>query len=66
MNKTISLKETDYMALRKELNSEKVEEEQIEAKVERSSVFYPNFYNNEIMSIAKDYVVALEQRPQAK
>jgi carboxyl-terminal processing protease len=64
--KTISLKEADYLALRKELNSEKVEEEQMEAKAERSSVYYSNFYNQEILNIAKDYVVALQQKTPIK
>jgi hypothetical protein len=54
------------LALRKELNSEKVEEEQMEAKAERSSVYYSNFYNQEILNIAKDYVVALQQRTPIK
>jgi carboxyl-terminal processing protease len=64
--KTISLKESDYMALRKESNPEKVEEEQMEAKAERKAVFYPNFYNQEVLNIAQDYVVALQQKPLSK
>lgn len=64
--KQISLKESEYMALRKELNSEKVEEEQLEAKAERNSIFYNNFYNQEVLNIAKDYVVALESKSTTK
>jgi carboxyl-terminal processing protease len=65
-DKTISLKESEYMAYRKETNTEKVEEEQIEAKEERKSIFYSNYYNQEVLNIAKDYVVALEARSLTK
>ncbi|MEQ1825072.1 MAG: carboxy terminal-processing peptidase [Pirellula sp.] len=65
-DKTISLKESEYMAYRKETNTEKIEEEQIEAKAERNAVFYSNFYNHEILNIAKDYVVAIESRSTSK
>ena len=59
-DKTYSLKESDFNARRKELNSEKVEEEQIEAKVEREKIFYPGFYNQEILNVTRDYVEALK------
>lgn len=59
--KTISLKESDYMARRKELNSEKVEEEQIIAKEEKGKIFYKNFYNEEVLNVTQDYVEALRR-----
>lgn len=63
-DKNIPLRESDYMALRKELNSEKVEEEQMEAKAEREKTFYPNYYNQEILAIARDYCEMLKNRNQ--
>lgn len=59
-DKTISLKESDFNARRKELNSEKEEDEQIEAKAERSKVYNPSFYNKEVLNVARDYVEALK------
>lgn len=64
--KEISLKESEYMALRKEFTPEKIEEEQMEAKAERNSIFYPNFYNKEILNIAQDYVNALQTQSSTK
>jgi carboxyl-terminal processing protease len=61
-DKNIPLREADYMALRKELNSEKVEEDQFEAKAEREKIYYPNFYNQEILNVAKDYCDTLIAR----
>ena len=59
-DKTISLKESDFLARRKELNSEKEEDEQLEAKAERNKVYNPTFYNQEIMNITRDYIDALK------
>ena len=59
-DKTISLKESDFLVRRKELNSEKEEDEQIEAKAERSKIYNPSFYNQEIINITRDYVDALK------
>jgi hypothetical protein len=50
------------MALRKEFTPEKIEEEQMEAKAERNAIFYPNFYNREVLNIAQDYVKALQSQ----
>jgi carboxyl-terminal processing protease len=60
--KSISLKESTYMASRKELTTEKVEEEQLEAKAERNAVYYKGFYNQEVLNIASDYISLLQQR----
>ncbi len=58
-DKTISLKESDFMARRKELNSEKEVDEQVEAKAERNKIYNPSFYNQEVINVARDYVDAL-------
>jgi carboxyl-terminal processing protease len=58
--KTIPLRESDYMARRKELRSEKEEEEQLDPKSERDKVFPTNFYNEEILNIAVDYIHSLQ------
>jgi carboxyl-terminal processing protease len=59
--KTIPLKESEYMARRKELSSEKEEQEQLEAKAERDKTYVNNFYNEEVLSVAIDYIKALQQ-----
>ena len=59
-DKTYSLKESDFNARRKELNSEKEEDEQLEAKAERNKVYNPSFYNKEVLNVARDYVEALK------
>ena len=59
-DKSISLSESDFLVRRKELNSEKEEDEQVEAKAERNKVFNPTFYNKEIINITRDYVDALK------
>ena len=58
-DKTISLKESDFMARRKELNAEKEVDEQVEAKAERNKIYNPSFYNQEVINVARDYVDAL-------
>ena len=47
------------MARRKELNSEKEVDEQVEAKAERNKIYNPSFYNQEVVNVARDYVDAL-------
>lgn len=59
-DKTYSLKESDFLARRKELNSEKEEEDQVEAKAERNKIYNPSFYNQEVINVARDYVEALK------
>ena len=57
-DKTYSLKESDFLARRKD--SEKDEDEQIEAKVERNKIYNPTFYNKEVINVARDYVESLK------
>jgi carboxyl-terminal processing protease len=57
----IPLKESEYMARRKELSSEKEEQEQLEAKAEREKIFFSSFYNEEVLNVAIDYVRALQR-----
>jgi carboxyl-terminal processing protease len=59
-DKTIPLKESDFMARRKEMNSEKEEDETNEAKAEQKKVYNNTFYNQEIIRVARDYVDALK------
>lgn len=59
--KTVSLKESIYMTKRKEVNSEKEEEEQLDSRAERDKIFNPNFYNEEILNVARDYVDLLQR-----
>lgn len=59
-DKTYSLKESDFLARRNELNSEKEEDDQVEAKAERNKIYNPSFYNQEVINVARDYVEALK------
>jgi len=68
--KTIPLKESEYMARNKELNSEKIEEEVTgmtaaenkDAKAredKKKIIFQRNFYNEEVLNVTSDYIEAL-------
>ncbi|HUP81279.1 MAG TPA: tail-specific protease, partial [Pirellula sp.] len=57
-DKTYSLKESDFLARRKD--AEKDEDEQIEAKAERNKIYNPTFYNKEVINVARDYVESLK------
>jgi len=57
--KLIPLKESEYMARRKETSMEKEEEKQFDNKAERDKIFLSDFYNEEILSVAIDYVKSL-------
>ncbi len=59
-DKTISLKESDFLARRKELKSDKDEEELIDAKAERNKIYNPSYYNQEVLNVARDYVEVLK------
>ena len=48
------------MARRKELSAEKEEEKQLDGKAERDKVFTSDFYNEEILNVAIDYVKSLQ------
>lgn len=60
-DKEISLNEEEYMARRKELDAEKVEEEQFNDDSSKDKIFNRNFYNEEILNITLDYIQALQQ-----
>ena len=57
--KLIPLKESEYMARRKETSMEKEEEKQFDNKAERDKIFFSDFYNEEILNVAIDYVKSL-------
>ena len=59
-DKTIPLKESDFLARRKEMNSEKEEDETNEAKAEQKKVYNNTFYNQELIRVTRDYVDALK------
>jgi len=59
-DKTISLKESDFLARRKELKSDKDEEELIDPKAERNKIYNPSYYNQEVLNVARDYVEVLK------
>jgi hypothetical protein len=48
------------MARRDEVRSDKEEEEQLDPKAERDKVFASNFYNEEVINVAIDYINALQ------
>jgi carboxyl-terminal processing protease len=59
-DKTIPLKESDFLARRKEMDSEKEEDETNEAKAEQKKVYNNTFYNQELLRVTRDYVDALK------
>lgn len=64
-DKTYSLKESDFLARRKESESGRAvalgeEDEQLEAKAERNKIYNPTFYNKEVINVARDYVESLK------
>jgi len=70
--KTIPLKESEYMARNKEINSEKIEEEVTgmtaaenkDAKAredKKKIIFQRNFYNEEVLNVTSDYIEALRR-----
>jgi hypothetical protein len=48
------------MARRKETSMEKEEEKQLDGKAERDKIFLSDFYNEELLNVAIDYVKALQ------
>jgi carboxyl-terminal processing protease len=56
----VPLKEADFMARRKETSMEKEEEKQLDGKAERDKVYLSDFYNEELLNVAIDYVKALQ------
>ena len=64
---TISLEENAFMARRKELNSQKEEEEEhLEAQVGNEEIYKDNFYNREVFNIVHDYIEGLRKQNLAK
>jgi carboxyl-terminal processing protease len=64
---TVSLNEEKFMARRKELDSEKEEEEEaLEASLSGEEIYHDNFYNQEVINIAHDYVEGLRQQNLAR
>ena len=64
---TVSLDEVEFMARRKELDSEKEEEEKAEdAQVTGEEIYRDNFYNQEVINITHDYVDGLRKQNLAK
>jgi hypothetical protein len=56
----VPLREADFMARRKETSMEKEEEKQLDGKAERDKIFLSDFYNEELLNVAIDYVKALQ------
>jgi len=65
--KTLSLKEDEFMARRKEMDAQKEAEKQ-EMEVEKSTdvVFRDTYYNREAVNVASDYVFGLREQNLAK
>jgi carboxyl-terminal processing protease len=60
--KYYSLKESDFLARRAEFNLEKEEEERMnDAELPKDKVFVDDFYNQEVLNIAADYVELLHK-----
>ena len=66
--KEISLNEAEYMARRKELDAEKIEEEQLteDRTKGKDKIFNDNFYNQEVLSITTDYIELLNGNVDAQ
>ncbi len=62
--KTVSLREADFFAQRATLDSLKVEENQLEAQAESTSI-KRDFYLDEVLAITSDYLDLLRQNPVA-
>ncbi|MGV3482981.1 MAG: carboxy terminal-processing peptidase [Planctomycetaceae bacterium] len=61
--KSLSLKEDEFMARRKELDAQKeAEKEELELEKSAEIVFRDYFYNREALNIAHDYVVGLREQ----
>ena len=63
---TVSLEEESFMARRKELDSQKEEEEELEQQIEDAVIFRDNYYNTEVMNIVADYIDGLRKENLAK
>ena len=64
---TVSLNEEKFMARRKELDSEKEEEEEtMDAALSGEEIYHDYFYNQEVMNITHDYIEGLRRQKLAK
>ena len=63
---TVSLEEEAFLARRKELDSQKEEEEELEQQIEDAVIFRDNYYNTEVMNIVADYIDGLRKENLAK
>ncbi|TWU24247.1 Tail-specific protease precursor [Novipirellula galeiformis] len=60
---SISLKEDEFMARRKELDAQKEEEEkELEAEVGAQEIYRDYFYNREVLNIAHQYIDGLKKQ----
>jgi carboxyl-terminal processing protease len=64
---SVSLKEEEFMARRKQLEAQKeVEEDELERQMGSEVIYRDNFYNQEVINIAHDYIEGLRQQNLAK
>ena len=63
---SVSLEESVFMARRKELDSQKEEEEELDQQIEDGVIFRDNFYNMEVMNIVAEYIEGLREQNLAK
>jgi len=59
----VSLEEESFFARREELNAQKEEEdEQLDAQLSGEEIYRDNFYNQEVINIAGDYIEGLKKQ----
>jgi len=63
---TISLEEDSFMARRKELDTNKEEDDELEQQIEDAVIFRDNFYNTEVLNIVIAYIEGLRKQNLAK
>ena len=65
--KTLSLKEDEFMARRKEMDAQKeAEKEELESEKTTDVVFRDTYYNREAVNVTSDYVLGLREQNLAK
>ena len=65
--KTLSLKEDEFMARRKEMDAQKeAEKEELEVEKTTDVVFRDTYYNREAINVTSDYVIGLRDQNLAK
>jgi len=65
--KTLSLKEDEFMARRKEMDAQKeAEKEELESEKTTDVVFRDTYYNREAVNVTSDYVLGLREHNLAK